>query len=86
MKNPKSYHLPYIVRGLINNKEFKMNNYITRKTIMQETGAPHYVVDYLRCAGRLPIVKDSPGAGVPVLFGIKSIEIVKEHIERSQRV
>ena len=55
---------------------------ITRKEIVNQTGCPYYIVDYLRQCGRLPIIAESLKRGVPTLFHPDSIKIVQEHIDR----
>ena len=54
---------------------------ITRKEIVNQTGCPYYIVDYLRQCGRLPIIAESLKRGVPTLFHPDSIKIVQEHID-----
>lgn len=56
---------------------------LTRKKLIQLTDAPAYTIDYLNSLGRLPVIKASTGKGSPNLYAPKAIEIVKEHMAKS---
>jgi hypothetical protein len=58
---------------------------LTRKIIINRTGAPTWLVDYLKANNRLPIEKDSIGSGSPVIFKPEAIDIVVAHLERNSR-
>ena len=55
---------------------------ITRKEIVNQTGAKYYVIDYLRNIGKLPVIAESQKRGVPTLFHPDSIKIVQDHLDR----
>ena len=57
--------------------------YLTRKALVISTGAPFYIINYLKDCGRLPIVKQSKGKGFPILYDLEAIEIVKKHLNKS---
>ena len=57
---------------------------LTRKTIIKRTGAPTWLVDYLKANNRLPIEKDSTGSGNPVIFKPEAIEIIINHLSKGK--
>jgi hypothetical protein len=58
---------------------------LTRKIIIRRTGAPTWLVDYLKANNRLPLAKDSTGSGNPVIFKPEALDIVIAHLERNSR-
>jgi len=58
-------------------------NGFTRRELGKITGAPPYTLAYLRDCGRLPVVKESTGSGVRVIYSKKAVEIVRRHLERN---
>ena len=55
---------------------------LTKKRLVALTGAQPYTVDYLYRCNRLPVVKQSKGAGYPIIFHPDCVEIVKKHIRK----
>lgn len=55
---------------------------LTKKQLVELTGAPPYTIDYLYRCNRLPIIKKSSGSGYPVIFHPDCIEIVKAHLRK----
>ncbi|MFC1527956.1 hypothetical protein ACFL5D_04380 [Candidatus Neomarinimicrobiota bacterium] len=53
-----------------------------KRELVKLTGAPPYTIDYLYRCNRLPIIKESGGAGYPVIFHPDCIEIVKKHLNK----
>ena len=59
-----------------------MKQGLKQSDIVDKTGAPFYIVQYLHKCGRLPVIKKSSGRGKATLFDSESKEIVKRHISR----
>ena len=60
-------------------------NYLTLQTLARSTGAPPYIISYLKDTGRLPIYKESVGKGYPILYDPKAIDIVRDHMKNQSR-
>ena len=58
------------------------NKYLTKSQLRKATGAPGYVIIYLKDCGRLPIVKESGGRGYPTLYSPSAIEVIEEHLSK----
>ena len=58
---------------------------LTLKDLVRETGAPPHVVRYLHGLGRLPIQRQSPGPGYPILYSNDAILIIKQHLIKSDK-
>lgn len=58
---------------------------LTLKQLVRETGAPPHVVRYLYGLGRLPIQRQSPGPGYPILYSNDAILIIKQHLIKSDK-
>ena len=56
---------------------------LTLKDLVRETGAAPHIVRYLVGLGRLPIIRESLGAGYPHIFHPNAITIVRKHLEKS---
>lgn len=56
---------------------------LTLKELVQLTGSPPHIIKYLTGLGRLPIIKDSAGAGYPRRYHQDAIKIVREHLAKS---
>ena len=56
---------------------------LTLKDLVRETGAPPHVVRYLHGLGRLPVLRESPGPGYPVVFSQDAISIIRNHLDKS---
>ncbi|MCH7575209.1 MAG: hypothetical protein IIA59_08805 [Candidatus Marinimicrobia bacterium] len=56
---------------------------LTLKDLVLETGAPPHVIRYLHGLGRLPILRESPGAGYPIIFSSAAISIIRTHLTKS---
>lgn len=56
------------------------NKKLTLKTIQKATGAPIYLIQYLKACNRLPIIKQSSGRGYPTYYDVKAIDVVKRHM------
>ena len=56
--------------------------YLTLKSLQQETNAPIYVVQYLKACNRLPIAKPSRGRGYPTLYDPSAVEVIEEHLSK----
>ena len=54
--------------------------YLTRQTLVRLTGAPPYIISYLKDTGRLPVYKESAGIGYPTKYDPKAIDIIKKHL------
>ena len=59
-------------------------NNLTLSKLVKLTGAKPYQVKYLHSLGKLPTIRGSQGAGIPILYLPDSIQIVKDHISRNQ--
>jgi len=57
-----------------------MTDIITRKELVKATGAPFYIISYLRDLGRLPIVKESSGRGNPNLYDPAAVDVVRDYL------
>ncbi|GEM_PF-952662 len=55
---------------------------LTRRQLMDRTGAPSYVIDYLRVNGRLPLIRKPKGSGDYALYAQKCVRIVLDHLDR----
>lgn len=53
------------------------------KDLVKKTGAPRHVIDYLVGLGRLPLIRESSGAGYPRIFHSDSVQIVRDHLKKS---
>ena len=60
------------------------NKNLTLSQLVKFTGAKPYQVKYLHSLGKLPTIRGSQGAGIPILYLPDSIQIVKDHISRNQ--
>ena len=56
---------------------------LNRNELQKATGAPVYMIVYLRNCGRLPIARESKGRGYPTLYHHDAIEVVKEHMRKA---
>jgi len=59
-------------------------NYLTRKDLVRETGAPTYTIDYLTNNNRLHLIKKADGRGSLNIYHRDSIEIIKKHLEKNE--
>ena len=59
----------------------KSNN-LTLSKLVKLTGAKPYQVKYLHSLGKLPVVRGSQGAGIPILYHPDAIEIARNHLAR----
>lgn len=64
-------------------KSTEIDEGLTLKTLVQLTGSPPHIIKYLTGLGRLPIIKDSAGAGYPRRYHRDAIKIVQEHLCKS---
>ena len=76
--------MTYKVKGIIKikMKGNHMNEALTRKDLVNQTGAKYYVIDYLRNCGKLPVIAQSLRKGIPTLFHVDSLKVVRDHLER----
>lgn len=58
---------------------------ITKKQLRKITGARPYIISYLSECGRLPIVKESGGKGIPTMYHPDSIKVIKDHLAKTNR-
>ena len=61
----------------------EQNNALTRRELQRITGAEQYQIEYLHNAGRLPVVRDSPGPPHPRLYHPSAVDIVVAHLNRN---
>ena len=61
-----------------------MNDTVTMKELQHATGAPKYVINYLKENGRLPIAQESKGRGYPTLYDPYAVEVVKDHLGKAR--
>ena len=59
-----------------------MEKALTRKDLVNQTGAKYYVIDYLRNCGKLPVIAYSLRKGISTLYHPDSIKVVQDHLER----
>ena len=59
-----------------------MNEALTRKDLVNQTGAKYYVIDYLRNIGKLPVIAYSLRKGISTLYHPDSIKVIRDHLER----
>ena len=57
-------------------------NALNKTQLCKATGAPGYVIIYLKDCGRLPIDQESQGRGYPTLYNPEAVEVVKKHLEK----
>ena len=57
---------------------------LTRKQLMRSTNCQPYILSYLRECGHLPILHQSAGAGYPILYHPDAVQIIKQHLAKSQ--
>ncbi len=63
-------------------KTYEMDVGISRKQLCQITGAPYYMIDYLRALNRLPLVSDTRETGTPTIFHPDAVEVVRAHMSK----
>ena len=63
-----------------------MTQSLNRTQLCKATGAPGYVIIYLKDCGRLPIAKESRGRGYPTLYAPEAIQIVKDHMNKRNSI
>lgn len=56
---------------------------ITRKVLMELTGATVNQIAYLREMNRLPIARKALGAGDSTIYAPEAVKLVKQHLERT---
>ena len=61
-----------------------MKNILTRKTLIRKTGATISQLAYLRDMKRLPIERETTGAGYPILYKHEAIEVVINHLSKGK--
>lgn len=66
-------------------ESIRIDEGLTLKELVHETGAAPHVIRYLLGLGRLPILQHSAGAGYPVIYSPNAILIVKEHLIKSNK-
>lgn len=59
------------------------NEILTKSKLVSLTGAKPYQISYLHSIGKLPVIRDAQGAGIPIIYSHDSIDIVKAHLHRS---
>jgi len=59
-----------------------MEKALTRKDLVNQTGAKYYVIDYLRNCGKLPVIAYSLRKGISTLYHPDSIKVIRDHLER----
>ena len=67
------------------NKEkvrMKKVRFLTRKQLGKVTGAPIYLINYLRDCQRLPIVRESRGRGFPILYHPDCVKVIRDHMSK----
>ncbi len=57
-----------------------MQNDLTRKTLIRMTGANVNQIAYLRDMERLPIERETTGAGRPIIYKPEAVQVVLAHI------
>lgn len=57
---------------------------LTTKTLQQATGAPIYVIQYLKACNRLPIAKESKGRGYPTYYKPNAVNVIKKHMAKQK--
>ena len=57
---------------------------LTPKELSKATGAPFYVIEYLRRLNRLPILFETTGKGDVTIFKLDAVAVVKNHIDRKK--
>ena len=62
-----------------------MKDTMTMKELQNATEAPKYIINYLKENGRLPIVKESKGRGYSTLYHPDAVEVVENHLKKSQK-
>jgi len=55
---------------------------LTLKQLVEETGAPFYIINYLKATNRLPIAQPSLGRGYQTKYTIEAVEIIKQHLAK----
>ena len=58
------------------------DNLLSEKDLVRATGAPPWVIRYLRDAGRLPVAVPSQGRGYPTVYAKEAKAAVLEHLQR----
>ena len=57
-------------------------NYYTRRELKDITKAPGYLISYLKDCGRLPIIRESPGRGFPILYHPDCVKVIRDHMSK----
>ena len=56
---------------------------LTLKGLVTETGAAPHVIRYLLGLGRLPVLRESVGAGYPVIYSPDALLVIRQHLDKS---
>ena len=62
-----------------------MKTVLTRKALIKETGATINQIAYLRDMERLPIERETTGAGIPIVYKPEAVQVVLDHIGKVTR-
>ena len=62
-----------------------MNHSLNRNQLCKATGAPAYLITYLKNCGRLPIVQESSGRGYPTLYHPDAVKVVEDHLKKGHK-
>ena len=57
-------------------------NQLTRKDLIKETGAKHYVISYLTITGKLPLLHDAKGKGDVNIYHPNALNILRDWMSR----
>lgn len=55
---------------------------LTLSRLVKLTGAKPYQVKYLHSLGKLPVVRDSQGAGIPIIWDSEAVAILRNYIAK----
>ncbi|NQU68801.1 MAG: hypothetical protein HQ510_12730 [Candidatus Marinimicrobia bacterium] len=56
---------------------------LTLKQLVEKTNCPPYIIKYLHDCKRLPVFRESSGAGYPILYEPEAVDIIKTHVAKS---
>jgi len=54
---------------------------ISRKTLIEQTGAPLWVLNYLNANNALPVINPAKGRGFPVEYSQGAVNVVLEYLK-----
>ena len=57
----------------------------TRKELVDMTGIPYYILTHLRLTGKLPILKETTGRGIPTIYHPDAVTVAKHYMDTRRK-